>query len=96
MRRGALGLQQSVVWKLIYGDASRNQAPSQRIRPATEAKILAVDLDLVPQLTNEDLKEIGVASVGHRRLLLQAVATLSAAPAGPAPAAARPGSSGRR
>lgn len=42
----AAGLDQSTVWKLIYGDASRNQAPSKRIRPATQAKILAVTLDL--------------------------------------------------
>jgi class 3 adenylate cyclase len=46
-----------------------------------------VDARVLPGLTAEDLKEIGVVSVGHRRLLLQAVAALSAAPAGPAPAA---------
>jgi hypothetical protein len=36
----------SVLWKLLYGDPSRNMAPSKRIRPKTEAAILAVTLDL--------------------------------------------------
>jgi SAM domain (Sterile alpha motif) len=30
-----------------------------------------IDARVLPGLTAEDLKEIGVASVGHRRLLLQ-------------------------
>jgi transcriptional regulator with XRE-family HTH domain len=42
----AAGIDSSVVWKLLYGDPSRPQAPSRRIRPATEAKILAVTLNL--------------------------------------------------
>src|SRR5918993_5924930 len=37
-----------------------------------------VDADLLARLTAEDLKEIGVASVGHRRRLLDAIATLRA------------------
>ena len=32
----------------------------------------------VPKLTSEDLREIGVAAIGHRRKLLDAIATLSA------------------
>ena len=32
--------------------------------------------DLLPTLSDEDLKELGVASLGHRRRLLQAVAAL--------------------
>ena len=49
-----------------------------------------VDARVLPGLTADDLKEIGVVSVGHRRLLLQAIAALSAtpAPAAPAPAPA--------
>jgi predicted ATPase/class 3 adenylate cyclase len=35
-----------------------------------------VDLDLLHQLTAEDLKELGVATVGHRRRLLAAIAAL--------------------
>ncbi len=36
----------------------------------------AVDARVLPRLTAEDLKEIGVAAVGHRRLLLEAIAAL--------------------
>jgi class 3 adenylate cyclase len=35
-----------------------------------------VDATVLPSLTAEDLKEIGVASVGHRRRLLDAIAAL--------------------
>jgi len=38
----------------------------------------AIDDKVLPRLTAEDLKEIGVATVGHRRLLLTAIAALSA------------------
>jgi class 3 adenylate cyclase/tetratricopeptide (TPR) repeat protein len=42
-----------------------------------------VDIALLASLTADDLKEIGVASVGHRRKLLDAIAALHAeAPAG--------------
>ena len=37
--------------------------------------------DLLPSLTAEDLKELGIASIGHRRRLLDAIAALRAAPA---------------
>ena len=47
-----------------------------------------IDARVLPGLTVDDLKEIGVASVGHRRLMLQAVAALSATPAAPVTAAA--------
>src|SRR5215469_13982993 len=40
--------------------------------------------EVLPKLTSEDLREIGVAAVGHRRKLLGAIAALSAS----APAAA--------
>src|SRR3954447_13541323 len=42
----------------------------------------AVTLDILPNVTAEDLKEIGVAAVGHRRRLLQAIAEMSAASGG--------------
>jgi hypothetical protein len=35
-----------------------------------------VDAKVLPQLTAEDLKEIGITSVGHRRSLLAAIETL--------------------
>ena len=40
------GISCSVMWKLLYGDRSRPQVPSKRIRSATEAAILGVTLDL--------------------------------------------------
>ncbi len=41
-----------------------------------------VDASVLPELTAEDLREIGVAAVGHRRKLLAAIAALrSGAPA---------------
>ena len=51
----------------------------------------AIDGDLLPSLTAEDLKDLGVTIVGHRRKLLDAIAALGAAskPAAP-PAAAGP------
>jgi class 3 adenylate cyclase len=47
-----------------------------------------VDAAVLPSLTAEDLKEIGVASVGHRRRLLDALAALRDAPSPAAPPAA--------
>lgn len=41
------GLGHGVLSKLVYGDRARGMAPSKRIRPATEAKILAVTLETV-------------------------------------------------
>ena len=35
-----------------------------------------VDADLLPNLTADDLKEIGISSLGHRRRLLEAIAAL--------------------
>jgi len=35
-----------------------------------------IDERILPSLTQEDLKEIGVAPVGHRRMLLEAIAAL--------------------
>src|SRR5215471_21059644 len=36
----------------------------------------AIDETVLPNLTAEDLKELGVAAVGHRRKLLDAIAVL--------------------
>jgi class 3 adenylate cyclase len=41
-----------------------------------------IDASLLSSLTNEDLKEIGVASLGHRRKLLEAIAVLRGGEAG--------------
>ena len=37
-----------------------------------------IDLDVLPRLTADDLKEIGVLAVGHRRKLLDAIGMLGA------------------
>jgi class 3 adenylate cyclase/predicted ATPase len=42
-----------------------------------------IDWEVLPKLTSDDLREIGVAAVGHRRKLLDAIAALGA----PAPVA---------
>jgi len=42
-----------------------------------------IDGELLGQLTNDDLKDIGVASVGHRKKLLKAIAALTATPEAP-------------
>ena len=36
-----------------------------------------IDLRVLPELTADDLKELGVAAIGHRRLLLKAIAQAS-------------------
>ena len=46
-----------------------------------------IDETVLPKLTSEDLKELGVTALGHRRKLLDAIATLNAdspTPAAPA------------
>lgn len=40
------GLSHGLLSKLVYGDRKRGMAPSKRIRPATEEKILAVTVAL--------------------------------------------------
>ena len=35
-----------------------------------------IDFDILSDLTDQDLEKIGVASVGHRRKLLRAIASL--------------------
>jgi class 3 adenylate cyclase/predicted ATPase len=37
-----------------------------------------IDLRVLPELTTDDLKELGVAAIGHRRLLLKVIADLAA------------------
>jgi len=51
-----------------------------------------IDLEVLPRLTVEDLKEIGVQAVGHRRKILDAIGYLPADPK----AAAAPASAERR
>jgi class 3 adenylate cyclase/tetratricopeptide (TPR) repeat protein len=54
-----------------------------------------IDMRVLPDLTAEDLKDLGIAMIGHRRMLLKAIAGLRAGPAvadvlAPAPAAGGP------
>ena len=46
-----------------------------------------IDERVLPNLTQEDLKEIGVSSVGHRRTLLEAIAALRTDVSGKGPSA---------
>src|SRR4051794_36933907 len=39
-----------------------------------------IDCDLLPGLTADDLKEMGIASLGHRKRLLDAIAALRTQP----------------
>ena len=49
-----------------------------------------IDWEVLPRLTSEDLREIGVAAIGHRRKLLDAIAALGAeTPAASVTAASR-------
>src|SRR5271170_3977023 len=47
-----------------------------------------IDGEVLPKLTGEDLKELGVGALGHRRKILSAIAELHASAAAPAPAQA--------
>jgi hypothetical protein len=44
-----------------------------------------IDEEVLRRLTGEDLRELGVASIGHRRRLLDAIAALGTAEALPTP-----------
>lgn len=49
-----------------------------------------IDAGLIPQLTNEDLKELGVESLGHRKIILNAAEALKVSRSGLEPAAPGP------
>src|SRR5437764_9385215 len=49
-----------------------------------------IDWEVLPKLTSEDLKEIGVVAIGHRRKLLDAIAAVGAAVPATAVMAASP------
>jgi len=52
----------------------------------------AVDAEVLPALTADDLGDLGITLVGHRRRLLEAIAALRAGPAPAADPARNPGS----
>jgi class 3 adenylate cyclase len=45
-----------------------------------------IDVTMLGELTDQDLKELGVASLGHRRKILRAIAALDVVPTASAPA----------
>ena len=49
-----------------------------------------IDEEVLPNLTGDDLKELGIASVGHRRKLMLAIAELSGTSGKPATVARAP------
>jgi class 3 adenylate cyclase/tetratricopeptide (TPR) repeat protein len=49
-----------------------------------------IDERVLPELTAEDLKDLGVGMVGHRRMLLKAIADLRAGPAAADASASKP------
>jgi hypothetical protein len=51
----------------------------EQYAPAFEQNHIAPEL--LPELTADDLKDLGIASVGHRRALLAAIAGLRPRPA---------------
>ncbi|SAK49574.1 adenylate/guanylate cyclase domain-containing protein [Caballeronia ptereochthonis] len=55
-----------------------------------------IDAAMLPELTDADLKELGVRSLGHRKRLLAAIAERTAGPANPAASAASPPADERR
>ena len=48
-----------------------------------------IDMQVLPKLTAEDLRELGITMVGHRRILLEAIAALRE-PASPPDSASKP------
>src|SRR5262249_55903143 len=52
-----------------------------------------IDWEVLPKLTSEDLREIGVAAIGHRRKLLDAITALAASAPATAVTAAVSGAS---
>ena len=53
-----------------------------------------IDFSILPELTDQDLEKIGVASLGHRRKILRAIAALNSEPAAePVPVIPPPSSS---
>ena len=79
--RGAAAMQQVANWLEKLGLA-------QYARCFAENDISFV---ILPDLTDQDLEKIGVASLGHRRLLLRSIAELKVVEKGPAAPSATPG-----
>ena len=89
-------LKRSSVPKAAHRNAATQQTASwlEKLGLGQYAKCFAendITLAILRDLTDQDLKELGVASLGHRRQLLRAIAELSGVEKGapkPPPAAA--------
>ncbi|WP_027132516.1 adenylate/guanylate cyclase domain-containing protein [Geminicoccus roseus] len=55
-----------------------------------------IDAEILPQLTSEDVADLGISSIGHRRKLLNAIADLRVRDAAEAPATSRASAAERR
>jgi class 3 adenylate cyclase/predicted ATPase len=94
----SLKLKRSSVPKAAHRRAATQQTASwlEKLGLGQYAKCFAendITVAILRDLTDQDLKELGVASLGHRRELLQAIAELRAVEKGPpkpAPAVAPP------
>ena len=58
-------------------------------RYALRFRAHGVNVERLSRLTNDDLRDIGVVSLGHRKKLLRAIAALASAAESPAPATMR-------
>src|SRR5215813_6713189 len=58
-------------WTLQHGSAVSGSSNTSRLSAQNE-----IDERVLPSLTSEDLREIGVVPIGHRRRLLDAIAVL--------------------
>jgi len=65
--------------------ASRHKSSAPQLQYEAAFRENEIDDTVLPRLTPEDLRELGVASVGHRRKLLDAIAALRAEASAPTP-----------
>jgi class 3 adenylate cyclase/tetratricopeptide (TPR) repeat protein len=56
----------------------------------------AIDLELLPRLTGEDIRDLGITAVGDRRRLIDAIAALAAKPAAASATRPPPAEAGER
>ena len=70
--------------------ASRHKSSAPQLQYEAAFRENEIDDTVLPRLTPEDLRELGVASVGHRRKLLDAIAAPRAEASAPPPLSEAP------
>ena len=80
MRRGCNGFDAPSLIRATSMDVSEWLRGLGLDRYASAFRANDIDAEVLRRLTAEDLRELGVASVGHRRRLLDAIAALSDGP----------------